>query len=130
VHFAAKQEGGIGAPPFLQRVDIYALGLFFSVLLGVSLYCFLGVPASMNDVPPCGMGVVCCFLVMPTIVMFGRLFMVASGVCKVLCGLLVMFSGFFRHVLSSSNEPQLTTASIIAVAVRNGTHWMAVPHLV
>jgi hypothetical protein len=83
--------------------------LFFTVLLGVNLYCFLGMSASMNGVPPRGMCVVCCLLVMSSLVMLGGLSMVVGGVCKVLSGLLVMISGFFRHVHSSSNEPQLTT---------------------
>ena len=79
-------------------------GLFFTVLLGVNLYCFLGMPASMNGVPPRGMCVVCCLLVMSSLVVLGGLSVVASGVCEVLCGLLVMFSGFFRHVHSSFND--------------------------
>jgi hypothetical protein len=50
-----------------------------------------------------------CLLVLSTLVMLGRLSMVVGGVCEVLCGLLVMFSGFLRHVRSSAKEPQLTT---------------------
>ena len=51
---------------------MYVLSLFFAVLLGVGLHCFLGVPASMNDVRPRGVRVVCRLLVMSTLVMLGR----------------------------------------------------------
>jgi hypothetical protein len=74
--------------------------LFFTVLLAVGLHCFLGVPAGMNGVRPRGMRVVCRFLVMPTLMMLGRLSMVPSGVGEVLRGLLVVFCGFLRHFVS------------------------------
>jgi len=40
------------------------LDLFFTVLLGVSLHCFLGVPAGVNGVRPRGVRMVCSLLVM------------------------------------------------------------------
>jgi hypothetical protein len=74
------------------------------VLLGVSLYRFLGVPASVNNVRSRGMRVVRCLLVMSALVMLGRLSMMAGCMCEVFCGLLVMFSGFLRHACSSAND--------------------------
>jgi hypothetical protein len=52
-------------------------------------------------------------------VMLGRLSMVAGGVCQVLRGLLVVFSGFLRHLCSSANA-QLTTCCNSTLAGRNG----------
>jgi hypothetical protein len=40
-------------------------------------------------------------------VMLGRLSMVASGVCEVLRGLLVVFCSFLRHLRFSINKRQL-----------------------
>jgi len=51
------------------------------MLLGVSLHCFLGVPAGVNGVRPRGVRMVCSLLVMSTLVMLGCLSMVAGGVC-------------------------------------------------
>jgi hypothetical protein len=45
---------------------------------------------------------------MSTLVMLGRLSMVAGGVCEMLRGLLVMFCSFLGHLRSSTNESQLT----------------------
>ena len=75
------------------------------MLLGVSLHCFLGVPAGVNDVRPRGVRVVCRLLVMSTLVMLGRLTMVAGGVCEMLRGLLVVFCSFLRHLRSSASLP-------------------------
>jgi hypothetical protein len=54
--------------------------LFFTMLLGVSLHCFVGVPAGVNGVRPRGVRMVCSLLVMSTLVMLGCLSMVAGGV--------------------------------------------------
>jgi hypothetical protein len=88
--------------PFLTKAALsqrakYVLSLFFAMLLGVGLHSFLGVPASVNDVRPRGVCVMRRVLVMSTLVMLGRLSMVASGVCQVLRGLLVMFRSFLRR---------------------------------
>jgi hypothetical protein len=77
------------------------------VLLAVSLHCFLSVPAGVNDVRSRSVRVVCRLLVKPTLVMLGGLSMVASGVCEVLRGLLVVFCSFLRHLRSSINKRQL-----------------------
>ncbi len=58
--------------------------LLFPVFLGVSLYCLLSVPSRMNDVSPCYVSMVCRLLVKTSLVMFGRLPVVASGVRKML----------------------------------------------
>jgi hypothetical protein len=72
------------------------LDLFFTVLLGVSLRCFLGVPG-VNGVRPRGVRMVCSLLVKSTLVVLGCLSMVAGGVCEVLRSLLVVFRSFLRH---------------------------------
>ena len=86
-------------PPFTTS-DV-CIGLFFAVLLAVGLHCFLGVPAGMNGVRPRGMRMVRRLLVVSTLVMLGRLSMMAGSVCQVLRGLLVVFCSFFRHSWSS-----------------------------
>jgi hypothetical protein len=82
--------------------------LFFTVLFGVSLHCFLGMPTSVNDMRPRGVRMVCRLLVMSTLMMLGRLSMVAGGVCEMLRGLLVMFCSLLGHLRSSINESKLT----------------------
>jgi len=84
----------------LRRVT-YVFDLFFAVLFGVDLHCFLGVPTSVNDVRPRGMRVVRRLLVVPALVMLGRLSMMMGGVCQMLGGLFVVFCGFLRHLCSS-----------------------------
>jgi hypothetical protein len=60
------------------------LELFLAVLLDVSLHCLLGVPSGVNHVAPRRVCMVCCFLVMPGIVMLG-------GFSVVPCGMREMF---------------------------------------
>ena len=78
------------------------------MLLSVSLHCFLGMPTSVNDMRPRGVRMVCRLLVMSTLVMLGRLSMVAGGVREMLCGLLMVFCSLLRHLRSSADESQLT----------------------
>ena len=56
--------------------------LFFPVLLCVSLHCLFSMPSRMNDVSPRRVSVMRCLLVKSTLVMFGGLSVVASGVRK------------------------------------------------
>jgi hypothetical protein len=56
--------------------------LFFPVFLGVSLHCLFSMPSRMNDVSPRRVSMMRCLLVKSTLVMFGGLSVVASGVRK------------------------------------------------
>ena len=58
------------------------LKTIFPVLLGVSLHCLFSVPSRMNDVSPRCVSMVRRLLVKSALVMFGRLPVVAGGVCK------------------------------------------------
>jgi hypothetical protein len=59
-------------------------GLFFTVLLGVSLRCLFSVPSGVNDVRSRCVRVVRRFLVLSTLVMLGRFPMVVGGVGEML----------------------------------------------
>jgi hypothetical protein len=85
--------------------------LFLPVFLGVSFHRLLGMSARVNGVRPRGVSMVRRLLVVSTLVMLGRLSMVAGGVCQMFRGLLVVFYGFLRHLCSSANEPELTTTT-------------------
>ena len=78
------------------------------MLLAVSLHCFLSVPSGVNDMRSRSVRVVCSLLVLSSLMMLGSLSVVASGVCEMLRGLLVMFCSFLGHLRSSTNESQLT----------------------
>ena len=56
--------------------------LFFFVLLGVGLHCLFRMPSGMNGVSPRRVSMMRCLLVKSTLVMFGGLSVVASGVRK------------------------------------------------
>ena len=56
--------------------------LFFSVFLGVSLYCLFCVSSGVNGVSPRCVSVVRRLFVKSGLVVFGRLAVVAGSVCK------------------------------------------------
>ena len=103
-------------PPFTTS-DV-CIGLFFAVLLAVGSHCFLGVPAGMNGVGPRGMRMVRRLLVVSTLVMLGRLSMMAGSVCQVLprpsCGVLQLFSTFVVLVsISATSMLQATDVTLM-----------------
>jgi hypothetical protein len=57
-------------------------GLLFPVLLGVSLHRFFSVPSRVNGVRPGCVSVVRRLLVKSALVVFGRLPVMAGGMCK------------------------------------------------
>ena len=57
-----RYKGRHVRPPF--ATSGYVLGPIFYRALGVSLHCFLGVPADVNGVRPRGVRMVCSLLVM------------------------------------------------------------------
>ena len=56
--------------------------LLFPVFLAVSLHCLFSVPSCVNGVSPRRVSMMRCLLVKSTLVMFGGLSVVASGVRK------------------------------------------------
>jgi hypothetical protein len=52
------------------------------MLVSVSLHCLFSVPSAMNDVSPRCVSMVRRLLVMSGLVMFGRLPVMAGGMCK------------------------------------------------
>ena len=67
------------------------------MLFGVRLPRFFGVISGMDGVTAGGVSVMCRFLVMPTVVMLRRFFVVSGGVGVVLRSLPVMLGCFHRH---------------------------------
>jgi hypothetical protein len=58
-----------------------------------------GVVSGMGCVPPCGVCVVCGLFVLSALVLLSRFPMVASSLRVVLCGVLMVFGCFLRHVM-------------------------------
>ena len=63
----------------------------------MGLASFLGVFSRVNRMASSRVGMMCRFLVVPTVVMLGRFAVMVGGVSMMFCGMLMMFSCFFRH---------------------------------
>jgi UDP-N-acetylmuramyl pentapeptide phosphotransferase/UDP-N-acetylglucosamine-1-phosphate transferase len=71
--------------------------LLLAVFFHVSFSRFFSVISGMDGVTTCGVSMMCRFLVMPTVVVLRRFFVVSGSVGMVFGSLPVMLSCFLRH---------------------------------
>jgi hypothetical protein len=73
------------------------VALFFAVFLRMRLRRVIGVFAGMEGMGPCGVGVMCRFLVVSEPMVLGRFGVMPGRVRMMFCCMFVMFRGFMRH---------------------------------